>query len=97
VPPFTVAIGKGVYPDLDALQDMIRAKTSKLTAFDATALAKDAGNVLSLNMVLVGALIQTGILPLSAEDVKEIIKTKTKKAFVDTNLKAFDLGFGVCV
>jgi len=97
VPPFTVAIGKGVYPDLDTLQNLIRAKTSKLNAFDATTLAKNAGNVLSLNMVLVGALIQTGILPLSAENVKEIIKTKTKKAFVDTNLKAFDLGFGVCV
>ncbi|QTA89511.1 indolepyruvate oxidoreductase subunit beta [Desulfonema magnum] len=93
LPPFTVAIGKGVYPDLNELQDLIRAKASKLIAFDAVALAKDAGNVLAVNMVLVGALIQTGILPLTVENVKETIRTKTKKAFTDMNLKAFDLGF----
>jgi len=27
------------------------------------------------------------------ETVKEAIKTKTKKAFVESNLKAFELGF----
>ena len=93
LPPFTVAIGKGVYPDLDALQKLIRKKTSKLIVFDAVKLAKTAGNVMSVNMVLLGALIQTSILPLSAEMVKEAISTKTKKAFVDINLKAFELGF----
>jgi len=93
LPPFTVAIGRGVYPDLDNLQSLIQAKTSKLIAFDAVSLAKEAGNVLAVNMVLVGALIQTGILPLSEENIRETIKTKTKKAFVDINLKAFELGF----
>ncbi|MBW2607775.1 MAG: 2-oxoacid:acceptor oxidoreductase family protein, partial [Deltaproteobacteria bacterium] len=72
---------------------LIRAKTANLIAFDAADLAKEAGNVMSVNMVLLGALIQTDILPLTADSIKEIIKTKTKKAFVDINLKAFDLGF----
>jgi len=93
LPPFTVAIGKGTYPDLNEVQDLIRAKTANLIAFDAADLAKEAGNVMSVNMVLLGALIQTDILPLTADSIKEIIKTKTKKAFVDINLKAFDLGF----
>ncbi len=96
-PPFTVAIGKGVYPDLNQAQELIQAKTSKLIAFDATARAKEAGNVLSLNMALVGALTQTGILPVSEGNVKEIIRTKTKHAFVDTNIKAFELGFSAAV
>ncbi len=93
LPPFTVAIGKGTYPDLKQVQDLIRAKTANLIAFDAAELAKEAGNVMSVNMVLLGAMIQTDILPLTADNIKEIIKTKTKKAFVDINLKAFDLGF----
>ncbi len=93
LPPFTVAVGSGIYPDLDVLQSLIRAKTSNLIAFDAEALAIEAGNVLSVNMVLLGALIQTGKIPLSSETVKEAIKTKTKKAFVESNLKAFELGF----
>ncbi len=91
--PFTVNIGQGVYPDLKELQDLIRKKTAKLIAFNAAALAKEAGNVLSVNMVLLGALIQTGILPLTAEQVKEAMHTKTKKAFIESNLKAFDLGY----
>jgi len=93
LPPFTVAIGKGIYPDLKQVQDLIRAKTANLIAFDAAELAKEAGNVMSVNMVLLGAMIQTDILPLTADNIKEVIKTKTKKAFVDINLKAFDLGF----
>lgn len=93
LPPFTVAIGKGKYPDLEALQQLIRNKTARLIAFDARALAKQAGNVMSLNMVLLGSLIQTGIMPVSADHVKEAIRTSTKKAFVDINIKAFELGF----
>ena len=93
LPPFTVAIGKGTYPDIQELQELIRNKTARLIAFDALALAKQAGNRMSLNMVLLGSLIQTGLMPVSAEDVKEAIRTSTKKAFVDINIKAFELGF----
>jgi indolepyruvate ferredoxin oxidoreductase beta subunit len=91
--PFTVNIGQGVYPDLKKLQELIRNKTGQLIAFNAAALAKKAGNSLAVNMVLLGALIQTGVLPLSVEEVKEAMNTKTKQAFLESNLKAFDLGF----
>ena len=93
LPPFTVAIGKGTYPDIQDIQELIRNKTGRLIAFDAQDLAKQAGNIMSLNMVLLGALIQTGIMPVSAGKVKEAIRTSTKKAFVDINIKAFELGF----
>ncbi len=92
VPPFTVAIGNGVYPDLKQLQTLIKAKTKRLVAFDALSLARQAGSVMAMNMVLLGALMETQLLPLTADHIKEAISTKTKKAFVDINLKAFDLG-----
>jgi indolepyruvate ferredoxin oxidoreductase beta subunit len=90
--PFTVNIGQGKYPNLAELQKLIREKTARLIAFNAAALAKEAGNVLAVNMVLLGALIQTGVLPLTADQVKEAMKRKTKPQFLDTNLKAFELG-----
>ncbi|MCP4690371.1 MAG: indolepyruvate ferredoxin oxidoreductase subunit beta [Desulfobacterales bacterium] len=93
LPPFTVAIGKGKYPDIDEMQRLIKEKTASLIAFDANSLAEEAGNVLAVNMVLVGALTQTETLPMTADHVREAMKTKTKKAFLDSNLKAFDLGF----
>ncbi len=91
--PFTVTTGRAVYPGLRQIQDLIREKTGRMIAFDATALAKEAGNVMAVNMVLLGATAQTGILPISTDSLKEAIRTKTKPAFVETNLKAFDLGF----
>ena len=91
--PFTVNIGQGVYPDLKQLQSLIRSKTAKLIAFNAAKLAQEAGNPLSVNMVLLGALIQTGVLPLSDDQVKEAMKRKTKPAFLDANIKAFNLGY----
>jgi indolepyruvate ferredoxin oxidoreductase beta subunit len=91
--PFTVNIGQGTYPDLKQLQDLIRSKTARLIAFNATALAREAGSVLSVNMVLLGALTQTAVLPLSVENVKAAMQRKTKTAFLEANLKAFDLGF----
>jgi len=91
--PFTVTTGGSTYPDLDVLQALIREKTAKLIALNATAIAKEAGNILSVNMVLLGSLVQTGSLPLSAESVKKAIQTRTRKAFLESNLSAFDLGF----
>lgn len=93
LPPFTVAIGRGVYPDLEQVKKLMAEKTARLIAFDAVALANQAGSVLSVNMVLLGALAQTGVLPISGDNIKKAIAVHTKKAFVDTNLKAFDLGF----
>ena len=93
VPPFTVAIGRGVYPDMGTIKALIRGRTARLIAFDAMALAKEAGSPMTMNIVLVGALIQTGALPLTRESVERAIETRTKKAFVDMNLAAFDLGF----
>jgi indolepyruvate ferredoxin oxidoreductase beta subunit len=44
-------------------------------------------------MVLLGALIQTHTVPLSAENVKEAITKRTRQAFVESNINAFELGF----
>ena len=93
LPPFTVAIGRGTYPDLDRLQALIRSRVAGLIALDAVALAKTAGSVLSVNMVLLGALLRVGILPLSADTVRDTIRTRTKVDFANINLAAFELGF----
>ncbi len=92
MPPFTVAVGQGTYPPVDEILDLLRARIDRVIAFDGTALAAEAGNPLSLNMVMLGGLIGSETIPLGEEDVKNAISTSTKKAFLDSNLKAFDLG-----
>ncbi|MBC8461967.1 MAG: 2-oxoacid:acceptor oxidoreductase family protein, partial [Deltaproteobacteria bacterium] len=92
LPPFTVSVGQGTYPPLDEIMGLIRAKAKQVIALDGDALAAEAGNSLSLNMVMLGALIGSEAIPIGAEAMKETISTSTKKAFLESNLKAFDLG-----
>lgn len=92
LPPFTVAIGQGVYPPVEESLKLIRNKARRVIAFDGNALAESAGNPLSLNMVMLGALIGSGTIPIDAEAMKNVLSTSTKKAFLESNLKAFDMG-----
>ncbi len=92
LPPFTASIGKGVYPEIENIKHLIASKVGKLITLDANALAKEAGNELSVNMVLLGALIETNVLPITAESIHEAIRETTKAAFVQTNIRAVELG-----
>ena len=92
LPPFTVSIGQGKYPPVDEILDKIERKVGKVIALHGNDLAREAGNPLSLNMVMLGALIGSGAVPVTEEAMKKIISTATKKAFLESNLKAFDLG-----
>ena len=93
LPPFTVAVGQGAYPEVDDMLALIRKKAKRVIALDGDAIAEEVGNPLALNMVMLGALIGSGTIPITAEDMKKTISTSTKKAFLESNLKAFDLGF----
>ena len=92
LPPFTVAVGQGVYPPVEETLQFIRERAKKVIELDGTAIAEEVGNPLALNMVMLGALIGSGTTPIGAEEMKKVLSTSTKKAFLESNLKAFDLG-----
>ncbi len=92
LPPFTVAVGQGTYPSVDEVVENVRGKVAKVITLHGNDMAAEAGNPLSLNMVMVGALIGSGSIDITEEAMKETISTQTKKAFLESNLKAFDLG-----
>ena len=92
LPPFTVTIGQGVYPDIDKTIDLIRKNIYNLITLDGDGLAAKAGNILSLNMVMLGALVGSKVIPLDEDILKETIAKTTKQEFLESNLKAFDFG-----
>jgi len=57
---------------------------------DTIKIAEEAGNVLTQNVVLLGAASRK--IPLSSESLKQAIRETVPKKTVDLNLKAFDLG-----
>jgi len=93
LPPFTVAIGMAPYPKPEESVKVLKKKVKNLVAFDGQALAEQAKNPLSLNMVMLGALFAAGGLEVPVKSIKKMIRTNTKKRFVPSNLKAFELGF----
>jgi indolepyruvate ferredoxin oxidoreductase beta subunit len=93
LPPFTVAIGEGDYPDVETVKRLITKKCASLVAIDAMALAKQAGSPMSVNIVLLGALIQSKSLEFTKQNVVEAIKRRTKSDFLKMNLHAFELGY----
>ena len=92
LPPFTVSIGQGTYPDLNTIMGLLRAKVKQLFSFDAKSLAEAAGSLQSLNMVLLGGLIGLEQLPVDSGAMKASIEAHTRKSFLEANLKAFDSG-----
>lgn len=91
--PFTVSIGKGAYPDIKASLELTRKKVKRLIALNANALAEEAGSAMAVNVVMLGALAQSGTLPLTRDHFVAALKKTIKKKLLDVNLKAFDLGF----
>jgi indolepyruvate ferredoxin oxidoreductase beta subunit len=92
IQPFTVSLGIGEYPDTGLILDTLRKKTGKVIAFDGLEVARSAGNPLGVNMVMLGALVEAGDIPLTEDSLRQAIATRTKKTFVDANIKCFELG-----
>jgi len=91
--PFTVTVGKGVYPNIKEALNLIQEKVKRLIAINADALAEQAGSAMAVNVVMLGALAQSKTVPVTADQLKEALKANLKPKLWDINLKAFDLGF----
>ena len=86
--PMPVITGAADYP-ADNLGKLGAAVD--LTAVDALALAREAGNAKAVNVVLIGVMAKNTEIPY--EEWIETIKTTVPPKFLDANLKAFDLGY----
>ncbi|MDI3476216.1 MAG: indolepyruvate ferredoxin oxidoreductase, beta subunit [Thermococcaceae archaeon] len=93
IPPVQVSMGLATYPSLDEMKKIVEEDFGgKFMAFDAEKLAMEAGNIVTTNVVLIGALSQTPGFPLSEEQIKEVIRISVPPKTLDVNMKAFELG-----
>jgi len=86
--PMPVIIGAAEYP-----KDIASKLSSKvLTTFvDAKSLAKEAGNIKAVNVVLLGVMAKN--MDISYDTWIEVIKKTVPQKLLEVNLKAFDLGY----
>lgn len=92
VKPFTVYLGKSGYPSREAMIKKLNEVAGKVITLDATELAQQAGSAQSANVVMLGALYGTGLMPIDDKSMKDVILGRFKGKVGDINIRAFDMG-----
>ena len=90
--PVEVVSGMMEYPSEDSLLSLLGEVTSDIVKFDATAMAEEAGDAIATNMVMLGAMVESGKLPFDGDVVIEALRKSTRAAYLETNLNAFKMG-----
>ena len=88
IDPMPVITGMSSYPE--NIVEKLSKKVNTLP-IDALNLAKQAGNMKAVNVVLIGVMAKSTDIPY--EKWIEIIKKTVPEKFLDVNLKAFELGY----
>ena len=84
-----VITGTAQYPH-DVLSEL-KAKGVFVDDIDALSMAEEAGNAKSVNIVLMGRLAK--YFDIEYDKWIEAIKRSVKPQFVESNIKAFELGY----
>ncbi|MBE3581641.1 MAG: indolepyruvate oxidoreductase subunit beta [Thermoanaerobacteraceae bacterium] len=89
IPPLPVLTGAAVYPP-NLLAEMGK-RVKNISVIDALNFARRAGNVKTLNMVLMGVLARH--LPMDREAWEEALAESVPERFLEVNKRAFQLGW----
>ncbi len=90
--PVAVSMGNTEYPAHEKIIADMRKFTDCILEINAMELAKEAGNALSLNMVMLGGVLGTGVTPIKKDTTIEVVRTTFSKKYESVNLKALELG-----
>lgn len=81
------------YPNIEHLISTLKDNYKNTQPLDANKLAINTGNILSLNMVMLGAAIADNNFPLSKKNIIESMKNNLNPKFHKLNLNAIEEGY----
>jgi len=90
--PVTVGMGVAEYPDYDRLKQAIVGLSGQAWFVDATELALGLGSVRLTNLVMLGALIGSSLLPVTEAQVEQEITERFSGDALTPVLEAFRKG-----
>ena len=91
IDPIPVIMGAVEYPG--DLVNKMKATGAKVDAFDALALAEEAGSSKTVNIVMMGRLSK--YFPFPQETWQKALEESVPPKFLEMNKKAFELGYNV--
>ncbi|OGS42259.1 MAG: hypothetical protein A3K67_00880 [Euryarchaeota archaeon RBG_16_62_10] len=80
------------YMSAEDVKARLSQVTDKIAAVDALEIARRAGNPLTENIVMLGALATLEDFPVPEDALKQSVAENVPRKAVEVNLKAFDLG-----
>lgn len=91
--PTELTAKKAKYPSLEEIIRRVNAFTRNVIVIEAARLAKEAGNVMAQNVVLLGALAAAGKIPIKTEALIEALQELVPPKQLEVNVKAFKIGY----
>jgi len=89
-PPSSVSLGQEKYPSDDDIKTALKRRTDEIYFIDANRVAKELGNVRTLNILMLGCF--SVFAPLDIQVWKDSIARRMPENIRDINLKAFEQG-----
>ena len=93
VVPMLVAQGLQAYPGIDEILAELKLMNQNVYIVEATASAREAGDTLALNVVMLGALSGLRLLPFGREDFMSATIGRVPEKYRELNERAFRAGY----
>ena len=87
--PVTAVLKASPY-DGSEMVAYLRQQVKRLIVIDGEEACREVGSPKALNMVLLGAALDAGALPFSAEDIKRVMQQRVRPQFYEMNRRAID-------
>ncbi|HPX77954.1 MAG TPA: indolepyruvate oxidoreductase subunit beta [Methanobacterium sp.] len=93
--PFNINDSDNKYPKMDTILKELESRSGNMYALNALEIAKKAGHILSLNMVMLGGAAAVPNFPIDRTELKESMKDNLPDKSLEINNNAFDYGFNI--
>lgn len=90
--PVGVTSGEEKYPETEEVQKALEGLSSKVYYIPATEKAMEMGSPILGNMIMIGALLEMNLLPLSAAEFRETLAKTFSAQRLKINLQALEEG-----
>lgn len=91
--PFTVSLGISSYPEVSQITTELKDRIANLFVLDGLDLARKAGDLITLNVVMLGAAAAIPGFPVEKELLLASMKETLPASTIEVNSAAFESGY----
>ncbi len=90
--PLGTLIGESQYPEISRILEEIGRVAAGVKVVQATELAKQAGSAVSTNVLMVGCLAGSDLVPITVNYFEEVLENRFEGPALELNQKVFRMG-----